>query len=155
MTDYQALLTSFNELQPCGLMTAREPVDLEHAEAKELLVQMVRNKHLDRKANGQYFVTTEGALYLNDNRAAQQRIETQDEAEVTPSASTESWKKPAVTKAKKKEPERIGYNVRPRDEDELPELEHVSTDELIEIIKNGQQAKDLLKQRLIEVGIVL
>lgn len=155
MTDYQALLTSFNELQPCGLMTAREPVDLEHAEAKELLQQMVRNKHLDRKANGQYFVTNQGALYLNDNRASHQRVETQTETDVAPSALTEAWEKTASTKPKNPEPEKTGYNVRPRDEEELPELEHVSTDELIEIIKNGQQAKELLKQRLIEVGIVL
>lgn len=147
MTDYQALLTSFNELQPCGLLTAREPVDLEHAEAKELLQEMVRNHHLDRKANGQYYVTTAGALYLQDADAANRSQPVKEEK--PHKERIPDYPEPTPV------PEKTTKTMKPRSEDDLPEVDHVSTDELIEIIKNGQQAKELLKQRLLDVGIIL
>lgn len=55
-TTRQAILDTFRELGPCGLRPVVETLELDHAEAKVIVEQIIADRHLYQQSNKQYTV---------------------------------------------------------------------------------------------------
>lgn len=147
MTNFEHhILLAISELGPCSGRAVVEALDEDRKDVAEAIATLHDVGAIKQYSNGQWAINDNGKTILD----------TFTPPKPTPKPNPATMPMKPANRDPEPAPHHGGArgSISPRDPEDLPPLESHSTDGLIEIVRNAEAAKQIIKERLRSAGII-